>query len=95
MQLIPPLCAVCTHYDRSSAGFQCAAFPKGIPAAILESTADHRLAFDGDGGTRFEPNPDMPADLVEQITREVAQAAGSESRLTQLGRYLGATLEGT
>jgi hypothetical protein len=52
-----PICLGCRHFDRTAPGpgFACAAFPAGIPDAIIESRADHRVPFDGDGGIRFDP----------------------------------------
>lgn len=46
-------CVWCRH--RSADGRRCKAFPKGIPEAILSNRHDHRYAFDGDYGVRFEP----------------------------------------
>lgn len=34
----------------------CEAYPKGIPAPILDDTFDHRSPFAGDHGLRFKPN---------------------------------------
>ena len=50
-----PLCWQCKHYRED---VTCAAFPKGIPAEILESEADHRRPYTGDHGIHFEPLPD-------------------------------------
>lgn len=56
-----PICLLCANYagdvDEFDVGLFCLAFPppgKGIPAAILEGRADHRLPFSGDHGIRFE-----------------------------------------
>jgi hypothetical protein len=32
----------------------CDAYPKGIPAELIRKEADHRLAYPGDNGIRFE-----------------------------------------
>jgi hypothetical protein len=58
-----PICWRCKHYRKD---VSCAAFPKGIPAEILESEADHRQAYPGDHGIRFEPLPEKRAS-VERI----------------------------
>ena len=50
-----PLCATCVHFnDDNPEDETCAAFPGGIPDAILRSEADHREPFPGDRGIRFE-----------------------------------------
>ena len=46
-------CVWCRH--RSEGGQRCTAFPGGIPVAILRNRHDHRHAYDGDHGVRFEP----------------------------------------
>jgi hypothetical protein len=48
-------CFNCSHWAKGSDPIVCAAFPGGIPAAILSSKADHTQPFDGDHGLRFEP----------------------------------------
>lgn len=53
-----PMCMVCAHFHRRAPRLTCGAFPNGIPDAILESRADHRRPQPGDGGTRFELDPD-------------------------------------
>ena len=47
-----PLCWQCKHFHRNAA---CKAFPKGIPADILCSKADHHQPYPGDRGIHFEP----------------------------------------
>jgi hypothetical protein len=47
-----PLCWKCKHFREKAA---CNAFPKGIPADILSSKADHHRPCPGDRGIRFEP----------------------------------------
>jgi predicted XRE-type DNA-binding protein len=61
-----PLCALCRHEHRDPERTKrtCAAFPNGIPSAILDNEADHRKSYPGDHGMRFEPLADTtPADL--------------------------------
>ncbi len=58
-----PICWNCKHYRED---VTCAAFPKGIPAEILESEANHRHPYRGDHGIRFEPLSEKQVS-VEQI----------------------------
>lgn len=44
------LCATCARLED---GLSCAAFPGGIPEAILQGRWDHRLPYRGDGGQRY------------------------------------------
>jgi hypothetical protein len=49
------LCTFCRHRGvTTTAGPTCAAFPDGIPQAVWEMRADHRLPYPGDQGIRFE-----------------------------------------
>lgn len=56
----PPICFECARFDRASGRFQCDAFPAGIPEAIIDSEADHREPYDGDGGLRFVRDATAP-----------------------------------
>ena len=49
-------CAFCIHY-RPGIKATCDAFPTGIPGAIMRNEYDHRHAYPGDNGIRFEPRP--------------------------------------
>jgi hypothetical protein len=49
------------HGDTTEPGFQCDAFPKGIPDAIIFGDTDHRKPYPGDHGIRFEPIKPPPA----------------------------------
>lgn len=64
--MIQPMCMVCT---RRGANLTCAAYPDGIPVAILESDVDHRRPHPGDGGVVFEPidNPQLVADVLADL----------------------------
>lgn len=50
-------CAFCTHYFAGK--LQCTAYPEGIPKAILEGDADHRLPYPGDHGIRLKLKPGL------------------------------------
>jgi hypothetical protein len=45
-------CNSCIHYEGA---FTCAAFPDEIPDDIFNGFFDHRKAFPGDNGVRWEP----------------------------------------
>ena len=49
-------CVDCRHKHRT--GPTCAAFPAGIPEAILLNEHDHRRPWAGDHGVRFTPEDD-------------------------------------
>jgi hypothetical protein len=44
-------CLMCRHWIKDGA---CAAFPFGVPDAILTNEHDHREPYDGDNGITFE-----------------------------------------
>lgn len=57
-----PLCFDCKHFGGTAtpgtlAVYQCAAFPNGIPSAILVLEHDHRRPYPGDNDIQFEPRP--------------------------------------
>lgn len=56
-QIMPNLCVGCVHYRWPDTGNRhtCAAFPRRIPDAIWAKGTDHRQAYRGDHGIRFEP----------------------------------------
>lgn len=50
-------CPWCIH---KHPGIGCTAFPGGIPAIVSFGHHDHKTELPGDGGLRFERNPDQP-----------------------------------
>lgn len=54
LQVVTPPCATCKHRSQKAPGF-CLAFPKGIPAEILQGKNDHKEPFKGDHGIQYEP----------------------------------------
>ena len=71
MKIVIPICLYCKHFNRDprSDASVCAAFPDGIPDAILFNRRDHRRPFKGDHGIQFEPIPGdapMPFDPFEE-----------------------------
>lgn len=47
-----PICFGCKHFKGN---MTCDAFPDGIPEDIRLSRHDHRDAYPGDNGVRYEP----------------------------------------
>lgn len=66
MNILPPMCFVCARLRKTASGpgLVCEAYPKGIPDAIINGKADHRVPQPGDRGLRFVPDPELEADLV-------------------------------
>lgn len=55
-------CLTCTRrQDTGTENGQtrCAAYPDGIPWQILDGRIDHRQPYEGDGGLRYAPMPDI------------------------------------
>lgn len=74
----PFLCVACKHrrsIDTTGPNLEgtCAAFPDGIPAAILEGD-DHRKPWPGDNGIRFEVEEGFEA-IVETYDNIVTEAS--------------------
>jgi hypothetical protein len=67
--LVMPICGYCIHLDRAYKGYglRCAAFPAGIPDAIIESQIDHREPVDGDQGIRFDPTCERGAEYAAEL----------------------------
>ena len=71
------MCIACRHLQEAvnmRDAFRCTAFPKGIPAEIIEEYADHRLPFVGDGGIRFEAKSAVGVEYVEELYGPVERA---------------------
>ena len=65
-----PMCFSCVHLRAED--MTCPAFPDGIPAAIMQSEHDHRQAYPGDGGIRYERRPNAdPETLPERLFRHI------------------------
>ena len=48
-------CIFCKHlYDLKNKKPSCEAFPMGVPREMLTGEADHRKAYEGDNGIKFE-----------------------------------------
>lgn len=74
-----PMCLACSHYRREAPRLACTAFPDGIPDAILESRADHRMPLPGDGGIRFELDPAWESrDLLPGLLSKDLPASGDD-----------------
>jgi len=57
-------CAFCRH---KAGDATCAAFPAGIPAAILRNEVSHAGHLEGDGGIRLD-RIEVAEGLFEQVT---------------------------
>ena len=76
-------CVWCRH--RWANGQRCDAFPNGIPEAIIRNRHDHREAYDGDSGIRFEAE-EVEIEFVDQDD-DVAPPRPSVSRAVEAGSW--------
>lgn len=68
---VPAICLACKLLQMNDGDPNCEAFPEGIPAEILLGGFDHRGAFPGDGGVRFEQKPGEEGETAFQDWRSV------------------------
>lgn len=82
----PAICAYCRHRGaKGPNGLTCAAFPDGIPRAILDFDADHRRPLPGDRGIQFEAREDAAADMVAWAFRILDEKTGPPTSASDLG----------
>lgn len=62
---VGPICLACKHWAHDTK--TCKAYPIGIPAAIWENEADHRMPQRGDHGIIFEPKDAAGERYAEHI----------------------------
>lgn len=70
MTIIATQCCYCDHRSRDPADPGCAAFAV-IPDVIIRNAADHRSPIAGldDGGIRFDPRANVPAEVLARLYR--------------------------
>jgi hypothetical protein len=72
-----PLCVACQWLRRPVRGrWACAAFPGGIPAPLLDASADHRKPYPGDQGIRFELDWGALVPLLARVADHRSTATG-------------------
>lgn len=78
-----PICVACKHFqgwDKADFGGKCAAYPSGIPRAILLNQVDHRHPHAGDHGITFTPKRKADADYPALV---FSGKGGSSEPLSQ------------
>lgn len=74
-------CIFCKHREEGN-NFTCAAFPNGIPNAIIFGENKHFKPFPGDHGIQFEPLPQFKEQFREEV--QSRQSPGSSrTRVSQ------------
>jgi len=78
MCFLPPMCVFCRHYNQDAGvnGPDCSAFVE-IPDQIFHGDFDHREPFPGDGGLRFELDPEQADDFEEVMEMKAKLAEGA------------------
>jgi hypothetical protein len=73
-------CSYCIHLDENWSKPKCAAYPEGIPTAVLYNRADHRYPLPGDHGIRFEGRDGQESPLAgRERHRAEEEAADAEA----------------
>ena len=77
---IAPICLSCRYFlgVEAGTGFVCAAFMSGIPIDILSSRADHRDAYEGDGGLRYRPKAEQDEAEYCAVSTDDEQCRGCQ-----------------
>ena len=75
---IAPQCWTCLHLIplESGYGWRCAAYPNAIPKEIMVNMVDHREAYRGDNGVRWEPRVDLLSPERIDAAPPIRRAAG-------------------
>ncbi len=71
-EVIMSQCHYCKHRLLASTP-SCTAFPRGIPEPILDNAADHRRAYPGDQGVRFEAKASVGRETLSFLWTSVAE----------------------
>jgi hypothetical protein len=74
----PPICLYCTRLSFREKQAICPAFPDGIPDEIYLGAFDHRKAFKGDNGIRFELAPGKDDSLKTWVKLREKRARRTE-----------------
>lgn len=74
MVILTTMCNSCIHEALEVGTLKCKAFPNGVPDAIATGSRDHRKPYRGDGGFRFEQNPQREPFPFESWARIVGLA---------------------
>jgi len=80
--IISPICGWCKHLRNFGVDRTCDAFLDGIPVAIWEGEADHRVPHAGDHGIQFEARTTHGADEVSKwFGDDKKHAAGEQTEV--------------